>query len=81
MKYEIEPIEVKFLGNVKYFSATFDYKLGEVPENIDVVLFNQFQAPVHTMKISLPTEVYNEWGTDDSVVVEWVAEALNVTLA
>ncbi len=81
MKNEIQPIQIQFLGNIKYFSVkVLDYKVGEVPEDLEVILYNEYQAPVHTMKVTLPQEVYDNWGTDDSVLVEWVAEAISVTL-
>ena len=30
--------------------------------------------------LQMPQEQYDQWGTDDSVVVAWAAEQLNVTL-
>jgi hypothetical protein len=81
MKNEIQPIEIQFLGNIKYFSVkVLDYKVGEIPEDLEVILYDEFHAPVHTMKVTLTNEVYEQWGTDDSVLVEWVAEAISVTL-
>jgi hypothetical protein len=30
--------------------------------------------------LQLPQSMYEQWGTDDSVIVEWAAQQLNVTL-
>lgn len=82
MKYEIKTIEVRFLGLIKYFEIDLPkYKIGETPDNLIITLYNDLYAPVYTFTIAFSDNVYENWGTDDSILVKWVAEAISVTLA
>lgn len=81
MKYEIKTIEVRFLGLIKYFEIDLPkYKIGETPDNLIITLYNDLYAPVYTFTIAFPDNVYENWGTDDNVVVEYVSELLNLEL-
>lgn len=80
--YEIEVQEIKFLGEIKYMSVGIpDFQVGSLAEpNMKVKFYNTNQAKVYELNVSMPREVYNQWGTDDSVIINYVCDILNLTL-
>ena len=54
------------------------FAIGEIPM-VSVDIKND-EKTFETRTLEMPQNIYENWGTDDSVVVEWVAEAISVTL-
>lgn len=81
-KYSIEPVEVKFHGNMTAISIKItDYEIGslDIPTLI-VSFYDELGSKKFELKTTMLDEPFADWGTDDSVVVDYVCEILNLTL-
>lgn len=90
----IETISFGFKGSANAIEIFLsDYKLGLPPRvlvkfyNIqEVEAIDEGSEPtintiyMHEEFLNMTQEVYNSWSTDDSVVKNWVANELNLTL-
>lgn len=82
---QIEPF--KFLLNtVRYIDIQIKpFKLGQ-PIDLIVILCSEFNTPIMNhdggkigVPLTLPCEVAQEWGSDDTVVETWVLQTMGFT--
>lgn len=91
---KIQTISFGFKGQANAIEIIIaDYKLG-LPPRVLVKFYDIQEVPavdeesepttntvyMHEEFLNMPEEIYNTWGTDDTVVKEWVAEELDLTL-
>lgn len=77
-KYNIEQISYGVLGNADQIEITIgSFSLGEIPRVI--VSFKNSEKTLETKVLEMPEETYQNWGTDDQVVVDFVLEELGLT--
>lgn len=81
-KYKIKLIEIRFHGNIKYFSvAIADYQIGspDMPTLI-ISFYDENEVKKFEVKALMLDEDYANWGTNDSVIINYVCNILNLTL-
>lgn len=79
-KYKIETVSYGVLGNADFITISVrPFFIGEETASLVVTLEND-EKSFETKILTIPQEVYNKWGTDDSVIINWVCEALELTL-
>lgn len=79
-KYNIEQISYGVLGNADQIEITIgSFSLGEIPRVI--VSLKNSEKTLETKLLEMPEETYQNWGTDDQVVIDWVLDELNLTAA
>lgn len=79
-KYKIETVSYGVLGNADFITINVrPFFIGEETASIVVTLENS-EKSFETKILTLPTDVYEAWGTDDSVIINWVCEELGLTL-
>lgn len=54
-----------------------EFKLGATTGSCTVYLMDEFRV-VDAKRVDIPEEVYATWGTDDSFIVDYVLQVLNL---
>lgn len=49
------------------------------PILICMYLTKDLKKPVHQEVLNIPTDIYNSWGLDNQIVIDWAIEALGHT--
>jgi len=80
-KYQIEPVEIKFHGIMTQISVSIgEYQIGspDMPTLI-VSFYNEAEAKGFEVKAMMLDDAYASWGTDDSLVINYVCNILGLT--
>ena len=74
-KYEIQPIEVKFHGVMTKISVSIgEYQIGSLDmPTLIVSFYNEAEAKSFEVKATMLDDAYASWGTDDSIVIDYVS--------
>lgn len=81
MMYEIEQINVKFMGNIKYITIQIvDFIVGTTPDKLLVTIYDEFGRKVYQVNSNLDSADYNQWGQDDKFIAECVCKSLDLQL-
>jgi hypothetical protein len=70
------------LGEVSSIRIKTEYEMNCNPTFLNCHLYNESNAEVTAspIKLDLPQDIYDSWGTDDSIITDWVCEQLGLTL-
>jgi hypothetical protein len=56
-----------------------NYALNQPYQNLYFCLKSQFNARIEEGNLIIPESIVSEWGTDDSIIVDWALETLGLT--
>lgn len=79
-KYSIEPIEVKFHGFMSAISVAIEsYEIGsqDIPP-MTISFYDELGSKKFELKTTMLDEPFASWGTDDSVVIDYVCDILGL---
>jgi hypothetical protein len=80
--YNIEEKDLGLLGiATKLTVLVRSYVLGSEDVRLSVQLQNSDGNGLYGKEMAVPAEVVADWGTDDSVIIDWVCTELGLTLA
>lgn len=78
-KIAIKSVSYGVLGNATQIDITIlPFNLGLIPK-VRVGIIND-EKSFESKTLDMPTDVYENWGTDDSTIINWVCEELGLTL-
>lgn len=78
--YDIQPIAIPIVGTVNKLSIQINpFQL--FPSEVQTYVTLSGENAFHSMNITIPQSVVEEWGTDDSVVLNYIVQELGITLA
>jgi hypothetical protein len=78
-KIEIKSVSYGVLGNATQIDITIlPFNLGLIPKvRVDIV---NDEKSFESKTLDMPEDIYENWGTDDSTIINWVYEELGLTL-
>jgi hypothetical protein len=80
MDYNIQTISYGAMGEANKMDITvIPFLLGSETTSLSVNIKND-EKIFESKKLDIPQDIYESWGTDDSIIIEWVCEELGLTL-
>lgn len=79
IQYQIEPVSYGVLGDADNITIeVMNYELGATSASV-AVRFNMGTTTLERRIVEIPAELYAQWGTDDSIIVDHVITTLQLT--